>query len=294
VFAADFFEFARKAQEGCRLRFAPTPSGFLHIGNALNFTLNWLVARLHNGSILLRIDDLDAERKRPEYMSDIFESLHWLGLDWDEGPGLVTGADPVLDFEANWSQNLRLSLYFEALDQLRAQNLLFPCQKSRRELAAFLGKYPPEFRDQNLSLDDTDVAWRIRCPQDSGLSDFVLRRRDGVPAYQIASLVDDLHFGITDVVRGADLEGSTQAQRFLAECLGARQFLNIHFLHHPLLLDGQGEKLSKSAGASSLKAMRERKLGPSQVFNTAGNFLGLGATASADELLAAVKRRCFA
>ena len=86
-FRDQFSAFLHDAGPNCRLRYAPTPSGFLHIGNALNFRLNWLVARQNGGKILLRIDDLDAERKRPEYIADIFESLEWLGLDWDEGPG---------------------------------------------------------------------------------------------------------------------------------------------------------------------------------------------------------------
>ncbi len=290
MFRDAFFEYARHAGAHCRLRFAPTPSGFLHLGNALNFTLNWLVARLNNGSILLRIDDLDGERKRPEYIADIFESLHWLGIDWDEGPGLSPGTDLLVDFEAHWSQNLRMPLYFEALERLRTQNLLFPCQKSRRDLAPYNGKYPPEFREQNLSLDDAGVAWRIRTAAGSGLNDFVVRRRDNIPAYQIASLVDDLHFGVTHAIRGEDLAESTAAQRYLAECLGEERFLRLKFLHHPLVLGDTGEKLSKSAGASSLKAMREKNLGSGQVFNAVGNLLGLGATASAGELLGAARR----
>jgi len=287
VFAADFFEFVRKTGTNCRLRLAPTPSGFLHIGNALNFTLNWLVARLNKGSIVLRIDDLDGERKRLEYIADIFESLHWLGLDWDEGPGLLPNTtDPVLDFEENWSQNLRLPLYFEALERLKGQNLLFPCQKSRRDLLPFDGKYPQEFRYQNISLNDADVAWRIRTPANIEPNDFVVRRRDGIPAYQIASLVDDLHFGITHAIRGEDLAASTEAQRFLAECLEADKFLRIRFLHHPLVLGDDGEKLSKSAGASALKVMRENGDEPRRVFEKVGEMLGLGSTRSAPELLA--------
>jgi glutamyl-tRNA synthetase len=284
-FPEQFFDFARSAGPNCRLRFAPTPSGYLHIGNALNFTLNWLVARLDGGKILLRIDDLDADRKRPEYVADIFESLEWLGLDWDEGPRSQE------NFEKNWSQHRRLPLYFKALEKLRDTGLLFACRKSRRDLAPFGGDYPPEFRNQNLSLDDPDVAWRIRTPllsgegQGVGLPDFVVRRRDGIPAYQLASLVDDLHFGVTHVVRGADLEASTQAQIYLAECLGETNFLKIKFLHHPLITDAQGEKLSKSAGASSLKALRESGAGAEIVFQKVGEMLGFSEVDSAADLL---------
>ena len=281
-FRDQFSAFLHDAGPNCRLRYAPTPSGFLHIGNALNFRLNWLVARQNGGKILLRIDDLDAERKRPEYIADIFESLEWLGLDWDEGPGVslseaVTSSHRltamVADFEKNWSQHRRLPLYVKVLEKLRDTGLLFACRKSRRDLAPFGGHYPPEFREQNLSLDDPDVAWRIRTPLSFGedlgvgsLQDFIVRRRDGLPAYQVASLADDLHFGITHIVRGADLEASTAAQRWLAECLGEREFLDIRFLHHPLLTDAAGEKLSKSAGAASLRAMRQGGVGAEAVW----------------------------
>jgi len=290
-FSQQFFDFARSAGPNCRLRFAPTPSGFLHIGNALNFTLNWLVARPDGGKILLRIDDLDAERKRPEYVADIFESLEWLGLDWDEGPGLIEAVTSshrlnisVADFEKNWSQHRRLPLYFKALEKLRDTGLLFACRKSRRDLAPFGGDYPPEFREQNLRLDDEDVAWRIETPSGFPLPDFVVRRRDGIPAYQLASLVDDLHFGVTHVVRGADLEASTRAQLYLAECLGETNFLKIKFLHHPLITDAQGEKLSKSAGASSLKALREGGAAPEIVFQKVVEMLGFSEANSASEL----------
>lgn len=286
-FHDQFSAFLNSAGPGCRLRYAPTPSGYLHIGNALNFRLNWLVARRNGGKILLRIDDMDAERKRPEYVADIFESLEWLGLDWDEGPGCISelrserGGHPerssgiqVADFEKNWSQHRRLPLYVKVLEKLRDTGLLYACRKSRRDLAPFGGAYPPEFRQQNLSLDEPDVAWRIITPPDFLLPDFVVRRRDGLPAYQVASLADDLHFGITHIVRGADLEASTAAQRFLAECLGEQDFLNIQFLHHPLLTDASGEKLSKSAGAASLRAMRQGGVEAEEVWQQVAGMLG--------------------
>jgi glutamyl-tRNA synthetase len=248
-FPAQFRAFAQTAGANARFRFAPTPSGYLHIGNALNFTLNWLAARLNGGKILLRIDDLDAERKRPEYVADIFKSLEWLRLDWDEGP------KSPQDFEENWSQHLRLPLYFKQLDKLR--------------------QYPAEFRQQGISLDAPDAAWRVTSSLESGLEDFVVRRRDGLPAYQVASLADDLHFGITHAVRGADLEPSTASQRFLAECLKEDKFLKINFLHHPLLTDERGMKLSKSEGAAALKRLRTAGESPAAVFQRAGALLGL-------------------
>ncbi len=271
-FQAEFVAFARSAMPGGRLRIAPTPSGFLHPGNALNFTLNWLTARLSpEGRILLRIDDLDADRKREEYVQDVFDTLQWLGLDWDEGPRTVA------DLENTWSQHLRLDQYKTLLDALTANNLLFACRKSRRDLEPWQGAYPPEFRRQGLSLDEPDAAWRIATPDGFPMSDFIVRRRDGLPAYQIASLSDDLQFGITHIIRGEDLRASTAAQLFLADCLQMSDFQRIKFLHHPLIKDVSGEKLSKSAGATSLRAMRESGAGPDMVFDQVAGMLGLPA-----------------
>ena len=289
AFPKAFLDFVCQAGNGCKLRFAPTPSGFLHTGNALNFTLNWLTARLNNGSILLRIDDLDSARKRDEYVQDIFDSLHWLGLDWDEGPGISSKVNPTEDFETSWSQSNRLDLYFQLLQVLRSKNLLFACKKSRSELARYMDDYPKEFRGQNLSLDDEDVAWRIKS-SDPEISDFIVRRRDGIPAYQVASLADDIHFGITHIIRGNDLETSTRNQQYIANCLGLNSFLQVPFLHHPLLTDGSGLKLSKSDGADSLKSIRESGKTPEQIFLTISELLQLSPAHSAEELLSNIGR----
>jgi glutamyl-tRNA synthetase len=267
-----FKAFAGTGSGPRRVRLAPTPSGFLHAGNAVNFILNCLIAKGAPGSqILLRIDDLDAARKRPEYVEDIFRSLNWLGLEYDEGP------ENLADFEDNWSQYQRLQQYNRLLQTLRDTGRLFACSKSRSDLAGLNGVYPPEFRQQGLSLDDPDVAWRIRTPDGFPLPDFIVRRRDGVPAYQLASLADDLFFHITHIIRGADLEDSTAAQYFLAECLEETAFLNIQVLHHPLLTDKAGTKLSKSAGSESLRALRESGTNPSDVFDLTAGILGLPA-----------------
>jgi glutamyl-tRNA synthetase len=236
-------------------RIAPTPSGLLHKGNAINFLLNHRAARQHqDGKLLLRIDDLDADRKRVEYLEDIFETLNWLGIDWDIGPQNVD------DFEKNWSQFKRIDLYEATLRNLRASGLLYACQKSRKELDQ-LAKNPLEhLRNQGLSLDQKNVAWRIKTPYDFAMPDFVVRRRDGVPAYQVASLTDDVHFGVTHIIRGQDLEASTKAQRFLAEILNLKAFSSIKIEHHPLVLGDNGLKMSKSKGATSLKFLRENNL----------------------------------
>ncbi len=250
-----FSAFLESLPDSPRLRLAPTPSGFLHIGNALNFWLNWRCARSRlGGKVLLRIDDLDADRKRPEYVEDIFRTLDWLKIDWDEGP---SGPD---DFEKNWSQACRRDLYEDMLTRLRRDDALFACGKSRKELAAFGDNYPETFRRQNIAHDTPEVAWRVKTPPGFAMHDFVVRRRDGVPAYQIASLADDVHFNITHIVRGEDLRASSAAQVFLAEKLGLSGFLNTKIWHHPLLLDCLGNKLSKSAGASALREMQKREV----------------------------------
>ncbi|MDX2135481.1 MAG: glutamate--tRNA ligase family protein [Saprospiraceae bacterium] len=252
--------FLQTIRSDSRLRLAPTPSGYLHAGNALNFLLVHRAAHAVHppARVLLRIDDLDDARKRPEYVQDVFDTLRWLGISWDEGP------EDAADFETRWSQHVRLSHYHAALDLLRQTGLLFACRKSRKDLAAHGEQYPPDFRDQGLGLDDPDVAWRIRTPAGFPLPDFVVRRRDGVPAYQVASLVDDRLFGITHLVRGADLEGSTAAQRYLAECLGWRDFLSVLVYHHPLLAGADGQKLSKSAGAQG-RPLRDSGRAPAEL-----------------------------
>lgn len=263
-----FSNFIKNLPERPRLRLAPTPSGFLHIGNALNFTLNWLAVRSRPaGKLLLRIDDLDAERKRPEFLEDIFRTLDWLQIQPDEGPSTPD------DFERNWSQRHRLDLYEKLLNSLKINDLIFACGKSRKELAAFGNEYPPEFRGQNLPLDSPDVAWRIKTPDGFPLPDFVVRRRDRKPAYQIASLADDVFFKITHLVRGQDLENSSLAQNFLAEKLGLTDFQAVEIFHHPLVKNAAGEKLSKTDGADSLKSLREAGLTRAAFFEKMAGWL---------------------
>lgn len=247
---------------GFRTRIAPTPSGYLHAGNALDFLLAHTLARESGGTVLLRIDDLDAGRARPAYVQDIFDSLHWLGIAWDEGP-----RDPV-DFSSNWSQAGRLEPAHEMLWQLREMGALFACTCSRKQLTTCA------CRDAGLPFDVADTVWRLRVPRPCPVSikglfsgtvavdlgnempDPVLRQRNGLPSYQLVSLADDLRFGIDTIVRGADLLPSTACQLHMAGLLGAGGFLNARFLHHPLLTDERGRKLSKSEGASSLRSMR--------------------------------------
>ncbi|MBO0936098.1 glutamate--tRNA ligase [Fibrella sp. HMF5335] len=255
-------------------RLAPTPSGFLHIGNAVNFVLTWLAARQLGGRLLLRIDDLDATRKRPDYVVDIFETIHWLGLDYDLGP-----ADPD-DLDKQWSQWHRLDRYAETLEKLREVNALYTCSLSRHQWQEL------DATDNWQSLDRTgdlfheeDIAWRFRAPG-NGSADFVVRRRDGLPAYQIASLTDDQLHGVTHIIRGQDLAESTTRQAQLAKALGWTDFLDTAIWHHPLLLDQSGQKMSKSAGhghngPTSVRAMREAGENPSRIFEAVAELLQL-------------------
>lgn len=252
-------------------RIAPTPSGFLHLGNAFNFLLTEAIVRRAGGRLRLRIDDLDAPRIRPEYLRDIFESLAWLGILPDEGP-----AD-VADQEAHFSQSLRLPQYNLLLEKLVATGLVFACTCSRKALqqSSADGQYSGACIAKKILLSTPDAAWRIQTPPgtfihfaDAIAGDvsvslwdaqrhFIIRRRDGLPAFHIASLSDDTAYGINTIVRGADLLSSTAVQLYLAHLAALEDFLNAEFYHHPLLSDAQGRKLSKSAGSSSLKVLRE-------------------------------------
>lgn len=252
-------------------RLAPTPSGYLHLGNAVNFVLTWLAARQRGGKVWLRIDDLDADRKRPDYVADVFETLDFLGLDYDLGP---SGPD---DFERNWSQRHRLDRYEATLTRLVETDSVYACGLSRKQLATFQGEAWAQVRCQNRALDAPDVAWRFRA-DGNGEQDFVVRRRDGLPAYQIASLTDDADFSVTHLVRGQDLLDSTNMQRELAGRLGLGTFLDAQVWHHPLLRGDDGHKLSKSAGSgaagpTSIRAMRQSGEGPGRVFGAVGTLL---------------------
>lgn len=251
-----------------RTRIAPTPSGFLHAGNAINFLITAEVARELGASIRLRIDDLDAERMRPQYVDDIFASLRWLGIAWSEGPR------DRMEHERMHSQLLRLARYEECLHVLKEQGDLYACSCSR----AGQKRSACDCRKRERPFNAPEAAWRLRMPADALvrvepihgeaqwlsparlMSDPVLRQRaelGGRPAYQIASVCDDADQGITHIVRGDDLLASTACQLYLAERLGLDAFRRVRFLHHPLVTDSTGAKLSKSEGAASLKAMRE-------------------------------------
>ncbi|WP_266203293.1 glutamate--tRNA ligase family protein [Pontibacter kalidii] len=271
-----------------KTRIAPTPSGYLHLGNALSFAITWALARQQNGTVILRIDDLDNARFRPEYLQDIFETLHFMGLDYDEGP-----ADAE-DFLKNYSQHLRLPRYHALLQQLVEQGVVYACPCSRKQLSVHTGSncHLHSCRHERLPLQQNGTAWRLRIPEGTEITfndqllqtctvrlaeeipDFVVLRKEGIPAYQVASLADDLEMGINTIVRGEDLLTSTAAQLYLARLLGAEAFTSINFVHHPLVLEPGGGKLSKSHDSLSISEMRKSGLSSKAFWQTMARMLG--------------------
>ncbi len=294
-----------------RTRIAPTPSGFLHIGNLYSFVLTWLVAKRQEATVLLRIDDLDAERMRPEYIEDIFRVLDFIGMAPDEGP---SGTE---DFLRNYSQKNRVDYYGSFLKQLANGGWVYACTCSRKQILALgaNGRYPGTCRNLGLGLNDPKHAWRLGLPAGSKvefyddfcketatvdltgeMGDFVVRRKGGAPAYQLSSLADDLFYNINLVVRGRDLTVSTAAQLKLAEILKLEQFSGIKWLHHPLITNNNGEKLSKSAGDTSIKRMIEQGASRASILTRLG-FMLFGkeiAVSSLSEMLEIFRDRPFA
>lgn len=263
-----------------RTRIAPTPSGFLHLGNIFSFALTAALAKRTGASILLRIDDLDRDRAAKPYVEDIFDTLRYLQIPWQEGP---KNAD---DFEKRYSQLHRLSLYGEALETLKKSGKVYACNCSRSHILRNNpeGVYPGTCRHRQLPLDAKDVCWRLNTREASvvpvrtfengvknlevprDMQDFVIRKKDGMPAYQLTSVVDDLYFGVDLIVRGTDLWPSTLAQLYLSSLLQPNGFHAVTFYHHPLLLDASDRKLSKSAGDTSIRYLREHQWSAERIY----------------------------
>ena len=274
-------------------RLAPTPSGYLHIGNAVNFVLTWLLTRQAGGVLHLRIDDLDRARLRPAYLDNIFRVIDWLGLDYDRGP---SGPD---DFLRHHSQLLHLPEYNAVLRRLALQpGLVRASTRSRTNDAEAL-----------VPLETPGVAWRAHVPAgttiafadgwqgetrvllDALMPDFVIRKKDGVAAYQVASVVDDLRLGTTLVVRGLELLPSTAAQLWLAAQLSETVAFNaarVQFFHHPLLMDAVGQKLSKSQQRPLDAGVLGEANGATAVFTAVARLLAL--PNEAGESLAALQQ----
>lgn len=308
-FAALLQEGAARRDRFQRGRFAPSPTGALHRGNLRTALVSWLDSRLRGGEWLLRLDDLDTPRNRPGAAEALQSDLHWLGLRWD---------GPVI------RQAERRGLYATVLSALRRGGALYPCSCSRRMLAdisaphGVLQVYPGTCRDRSLAWGAGAgrlPSWRLRLPAGpiawperfgrpgwidapSAVGDPVLRRADGVVAYHLATAVDELALGISDVVRGADLHSSTGPQVAVMAALGLAP---PRYGHGPLWCDGAGKRLSKREGAEGLEGYRARGLDAPAVVGELAASLDLvpsGSRLSASELLACLDlpdlERCLA
>lgn len=277
-----------------RGRLAPSPTGYLHLGHARTFWIAQERAREREGTLVLRNEDLDPARCRPEYVQAMIEDLRWFGLQWDEGPDCGGAFGP-------YTQSERGGLYRAALDKLREGGFLYPCFCSRQDVLRSLQAphegedepiYPGTCRerilDPNIPASGTETAgargarqgkchWRFRVPDGETISfadggqgmqsfvagkdfgDFVVWRNDDVPAYQLAVVVDDAAMQITEVVRGMDLLKSTARQLLLYRALGLPVPM---FYHCPLMTDDSGARLAKRHDALSLRALRARGVPP--------------------------------
>lgn len=270
-------------------RFAPTPSGFLHLGNLYSFLLTKVLAEKHGTKILLRIDDLDRERYREEYVQDIFDTLDFMELSYELGP------KNLREFETQWSQIHRMEQYQAALEELGEKRLVFACDCSRKKIHEMdsSGYYLGHCQDRRIPLDRKEVTWRFNALETdfvslnsypnqlntslvlpADIAFFILKKKDQQPAYQLISLLDDLHFGVDLIVRGQDLYSSSLAQLALAEKLSKPEFQDITFFHHPILKGPKKKKLSKSDGSTSIKSMRDSGKKPRDVYQILGEYLG--------------------
>jgi glutamyl-tRNA synthetase len=267
-----------------RLRFAPSPTGYLHIGGVRTALFNWLWARKTHGSFILRIEDTDQERSTEESRKIIVDSLGWLGIDWDEGPGVGGPFAPYTQME-------RLPLYRETSDRLIKESKAYRCYCTKEELAAqreALKKQDPkaQFRYPGTCRDRKDepglpFVVRFKVPSSGAVTyvdkvfgevttpnasqqDFVLLRSDGVPLYNFGAVTDDVTMGITLIARGRDHMVNTPPQILIYEALGAKV---PEFAHLPMMLAQSGEKLSKRHGAVSVGDYEDQGYAPDAVLN---------------------------
>lgn len=276
-----------------RGRFAPSPSGQLHMGNLFCALVSWLSVKKQGGEWVLRIEDLDPDRSYPAHVESCLDTLRWVGLCWDEGPGTGGPCGPYF-------QHARTALYQEAFEKLKKAGLVYPCFCSRAALHAASAPHladgsviyggacaaltPPEVLEKQKKRRP---AFRLRVPEETvgfcdgvygeaaqqlarECGDFILRRSDGVFAYQLAVTVDDALMGITEVVRGRDLLSSTPRQLYLYRLLG---YPPPRFYHIPLLTDENGLRLAKRDGALSVPSLKKR-------FETPEKLLGALAVAA--------------
>lgn len=262
-----------------RVRIAPSPTGLIHVGNVRAALFNWLFARHHRGTFIVRIDDTDRERSQPDYERDILEGLRWMGLDWDEG---VEVGGPY----GTYRQSDRFRHYREVAHHLVDEGHAYFDHRSGDELEALRQRAQAEKRHPNFYIrrpqrPASDGAIRFSVPAGDAvefgdviresmrfeaetIDDFVILRSDGLPTYHLASTVDDVEYRITHVIRGEDLLPSTPKHILLTRALGASPPI---YAHLPLLFGPDGKKLSKRHGDTSLRAYREGGYLPEAMVN---------------------------
>lgn len=264
-------------------RLAPTPTGYLHLGHALTFSMAHRRASDSGGRILLRMEDLDPHRCSQEFARAAMEDLLWMGLEWS--------GEAVF-------QSQRRHLYLEAWRRLKDAGFIYPCRRSRREISSlaphdeepvFPVEWRADLREAQSFQEPSGVNWRFRVPDGECISfrdenlgliekttlrdfgDFLIWNRDDIPAYELAVVVDDMAMGITEVVRGADLLTSTARQILLYRALGA---VEPAWFHCPLVCDAEGRRLAKRTGGLSLRDLRAEGFTPEQVLELAQKSLG--------------------
>lgn len=290
-------------------RFAPSPTGRMHLGNVYTALMSWLSVRSRGGRWILRIEDLDPQRSRREYAELLEDDLRWLGLDWDEGG--LDGVGP----NGPYIQSRRNEIYLDYFERMRAQGLLYPCTCRRADLLAssaphasdgrpvYGGRCRPAHLPWSGAEPSAPHSWRIAMPDETivvndavfgalsfslknDIGDIILRRTDGAWAYQLAVVIDDALMGVNEVMRGVDLLPSAAAQIFLFRTLG---FAPPTCAHLPLLADASGRRLSKRDASLSMEELRKRYT-PEQLLGhiaKLSNIVSNDAPLSLDELLKA-------
>jgi glutamyl-tRNA synthetase len=272
-----------------RVRIAPSPTGLLHVGNARAAVFNWLFARHHGGSFVVRVDDTDAARSEEQYVTQMMESFRWLKLDWEEGIG-VGGP------HGTYRQSDRFGRYAEVADELLASGKAYPCfctpeeLSGRRKQAQAEGR-PPGYDGQCRSIEPSQALTRVDGGEKASIrmsiprpgvtkfvdlirgdmrfdneviDDFVIVRSNRFPTYHLASTVDDVDYEITHVARGEDLLSSTPKHILITEAMGAERAT---YAHLPLLFGDDGKKLSKRHGDTSMEAYMQVGYLPEAMFN---------------------------
>lgn len=300
-----------QSEPSARGRYAPSPTGSLHLGNLRTALLAWLFARAAGGRFALRVEDLDLPRVRPGATRAMLADLRWLGLDWDEGPDLGGALGPYM-------QSMRQALYEQAIARLREQGRIYPCYCTRAELVQIASapqgddapRYPGVCRQLSAreraareasgrrpalrfiapesSIQFTDLLGGVITESVAAITgDFIARRSDGIVSYQLAVVVDDALMGITQVVRGHDLLASTARQLALYDALGYPR--PVMYAHVPLVVDRAGARMAKRDATAGIGRLRAAGYAPARIVGALAASCGLcptDASATPADLLA--------